>query len=157
MKILVLSDSHGRTGIIEELVEKNAEIRHIFFLGDVLRDIETVQLLYPDKTYYKVAGNCDLFCDCVNEAVTTLGGVKIFYCHGHTLGVKYGKQYLLQRAKTEGAQIALYGHTHKSDVDMDTGILLLNPGSVAQARSGKNSYAVIDLDEKGIRPQIITL
>lgn len=157
MRILVLSDSHGRAGLVEEIVERNADIQHIFFLGDVLRDLETAALLYPQKRFYRVAGNCDLFTGCANEAETVLAGVNIFYCHGHTLGVKTGLQSLMRRAAAQGAQLALYGHTHRANIEFHAGICYVNPGSVSQARGGKNSYAIIDLKGQNIHPTIVTL
>lgn len=157
MKIIVLSDSHGRAGIIEEILEQNAAIEHVFFLGDIVRDIEPASLLYPKKRFYIVRGNCDLFADCPSEAETTLCGVTIFYCHGHTKGVKYGLDGLKRQASATRARLVLYGHTHHSDITYHGGVCYVNPGSVSEARSGRNSYAVIELNEKEIRPTIITL
>lgn len=158
MRILVLSDSHGRAGLVEEIVEKYADIAHVFFLGDVLRDVETAALLYPQKHFYRVAGNCDRFAaDCACEALVTLGGVTVFYCHGHTLGVKYGLQGLMRQAGAQGAQLALYGHTHRANIDFQPGLCLVNPGSVSQARGGRNGYAVIDLQAGSILPTLVEL
>ncbi|MBQ7288964.1 MAG: metallophosphoesterase [Clostridia bacterium] len=155
MRILVLSDSHGRAGLVEEIIEKNPEAEHIFFLGDVLRDLETAKLLFTDKKFYAVAGNCDFYADCPSEATARLGGVKIFYCHGHTLGVKYGTERLFHRAAAEQADLVLYGHTHQANIAQQGECFMVNPGSVAQARNSRNSYAVIDIDEKGIFPSIV--
>ena len=55
MKILVLSDSHGRKQKVEDLISSTPHDL-IFFLGDGMGDFSKY-----DKNIYKVSGNCDFF------------------------------------------------------------------------------------------------
>ena len=59
MRILVISDSHGRSGEIEKAIESHPDIKHVFFLGDCVRDIEDITYIYPDRSFYISEGNCD--------------------------------------------------------------------------------------------------
>lgn len=155
MRIVVISDSHGRTGAIDKILFSQETAKHIFFLGDNVRDMDDFEFLYPDKKFYTVAGNCDYNSLIPSVGVAEIGGVKIFYTHGHTLGVKSTKEHLLKTAKQNGCQIALYGHTHIADTLYEDGVYLVNPGSVSHPRSGSPSYAVIDIEKGGIMPIII--
>ena len=99
-------------------------------------------------------GNCDPFLDGVSETELTLelGGHRIFLCHGHTRGVKYGLGGLLSAAKEKHADIALYGHTHiaHEEYDSESGIYLLCPGSIGAPRDGRFTYGLLSMDTKNV-------
>ena len=59
MRIVVISDSHKRTGVIDKILSSQTEAKHIFFLGDNIDDIEDFEYLYPDKIFHSVCGNCE--------------------------------------------------------------------------------------------------
>ncbi len=158
MRIAIISDSHGCGSIVDRIIrrEKCAEV--IVFLGDVTSDIEDFQYEYTDKKFYIVSGNCDRFSDYPYTSVVNVSGVNIFMTHGHTLGVKGGLGALIQAAKQQDCQIALYGHTHVSNIKYEDGLYIVNPGSCARSRDmAGNSYAVIDIRENGILPNIIRI
>ena len=157
MRITVISDSHKSAGTVRSILAAQAESKHIFFLGDVTSDIEDMKIEFPDKNFYIVSGNCDFFSNYPSSDIETVGGKKIFYTHGHTLSVKYGTGRLLETAKQLNCQIALFGHTHVSQILYEDGIYLVNPGSCSQPRDYRRSYAVIDIEENGIMPIIINI
>ncbi len=157
MRIVVISDTHRNTAVIDKILAAQPQARYVFFLGDNERDIEYAELLYPQKKFFTVAGNCDYNSFLPNTGVAELSGVKIFYTHGHTLNVKYTLSNLLTCAKQNGCAVALYGHTHISKTVYEDGVYIVNPGSAARSREGSNSYAVIDITEKGIMPIIIKI
>ena len=155
MRIIVLSDSHGRKSAVEDAIEAQPNARHVFFLGDVLSDIEDMPYVYPDRIFHSVRGNCDFYSDAALRGFVTLGGKNIFFCHGHEYGVKGGTSTLLSYAKARGADIVLYGHTHVSHTEYCDGTYLVNPGSLGRGREGGCSYAVIDIEKGGVMPVII--
>ena len=157
MRIVVISDSHKRTNVIDDILSAESEARHVFFLGDNISDLDDFEFLYPQKIFHKVSGNCDFISNspCVN--IEIVEGKKILYTHGHTYGVKYGIERLMESAKSNGYDIVLYGHTHVSKILYDDGVYIVNPGSCSQPREGKASYAVIDITDGGIMPVIIEL
>ena len=148
MKLLVFSDSHGRRDLMEKALakEEGKEIKPdgILFAGDGLSDA----LAYREgrSVFYAVAGNCDSAREGAGlEAVFTLQGLTIYLCHGHRWHVKMGTQRLLYRAQEVGAQVAIYGHTHRQKAAYQNGVLLLNPGAL---EAGK--YAVLKLPKEGL-------
>ena len=157
MRIVVISDSHGRTNVIDKILFSQKEAKHVFFLGDNVRDIEDFEFLYPDKSFYVVAGNCDYGLFSPTTGIKEIEGVKIFYTHGHTFSVKSTTEHLLKTAKQNECKIALYGHTHIADTVYEDGVYLVNPGAVSHPRSGSPSYAVIDIEKGGIMPIIINI
>lgn len=155
MRIVVISDSHKRSDIVEKILYAQPDAKAVFFLGDNAGDIEDMQYIFPDKRFYILSGNCDYFSTYPSSDIATVGGKKIFYTHGHTLSVKYSVTHLLKTARQNGCDIALYGHTHISDILYEDGIYLVNPGSCSSPRDSKPSYAVIDIEQSGIMPIII--
>ena len=157
MRITVISDSHRNEKTVRGILADREDSKHIFFLGDITADIEDMNLEFPDKNFYIVSGNCDFCSSYPSSDIETVGGKKIFYTHGHTLGVKHGTERLLDTAKSLNCEIALFGHTHTSQILYEDGIYLVNPGSCSQPRDSHKSYAVIDIEENGIMPIIINI
>ena len=147
MRILVISDSHGRTSKIEEAIESQREAKHIFFLGDCVRDIEDYPFIYPDRTFHIVSGNCDYSSTYKSEDTVILEGKKILFTHGHHLYVKGGIGGLKQTALREGADIVLFGHTHIPYYEKENGVIYANPGSISRPRLKDRCYGVIEIDD----------
>lgn len=155
MRILVISDSHGRFSAIENAVAAQPDAKHVFFLGDKLSDIENMEYFFPDREFHFVCGNCDFGSEAPVTLTLTLENKKILYTHGHAFGVKHGTGALLSYGKARGADIVLYGHTHVANTEYADGIYLVNPGSIGHSREGRCSYAVIDIVSGQIMPIII--
>lgn len=156
MRLLAISDTHGRPALIDRVLRREAEVREVFFLGDVVRDIEEIMPEYPEKNFHIVRGNCDYFCNypLFDIAEYKEYGVSVYYAHGHRHFVKSGSEGILEAAQGVGADIALYGHTHVSGIDYRDGVYIINCGSLALPRNGAASYAVIDITKAGILPAI---
>ncbi len=136
MKILVFSDSHGR---VEPMVDAVELYRPdvAFHLGDVVRDAEKLRLACPKLDLRQVAGNCDWGrTDYETEGVARLEGKTVFYFHGHTAGVKLGPGQAVSRARSVGADILLFGHTHRPFHERydDGRLLAVNPGAIQDGR-----------------------
>ena len=157
MKLLVISDSHKADNTVEDIICRHPDIKHIFFLGDNTADIENLEFLYDDKNFYIVSGNCDYICEYSLYGIEKISGHNIFYTHGHTYCVKEGLSQLSGVAQNCGCDIVLYGHTHISDITYKDGMYFVNPGSCRKSRNGINSYAVIEICEKGVIPSIIPI
>ena len=157
MRIVVISDSHKRSDIVEKILYAQPDASHVFFLGDNAGDIEDLQYIFPNKIFHILSGNCDYFYNYPSSSMVSVAGKKIFFTHGHTLSVKYGVENLLKTTRQNGCDIALYGHTHVANILYEDGIYIVNPGSCSQSRNGKESYAVIDIEPNGIMPIIVEL
>lgn len=118
-----------------------------FFLGDGERDLKALQERYPALPVFAVRGNCDLRSGLSSSLVCTVGGVRVLAVHGHLHQVKYepGLESLTAAAKEAGAQLALFGHTHRPTLETRQGITLLNPGAAGSGKHG--TYAVLSLED----------
>lgn len=151
MKILVMSDSHGRRDLVEKCIVQHPDAQVVLFLGDVLADIRNMDQKFTNREFYYVKGNCDFGSDVPAELLITLEGTGILLTHGHAHGVKYGLNGLIDHARKKGAKIALYGHTHVPYNQYHDGIYVLNPGSLAYPRNYSTpSYGLIEITPKGI-------
>ena len=157
MRILVLSDAHGRFAPLEQAISAQAEAKTVLFLGDGERCFEELAPLFPDRMFISVAGNCDFGSVSPAVRVLTLGGVTVYMTHGHLQSVKSGLAELERSARAAGAQLALFGHTHVALARYADGLHLLNPGSVARPATGHASYGFVDITPAGIVTQIVEL
>jgi len=157
MKILVLSDSHGVTKLMADIVEKHeSDVVCTLFLGDYLRDIEKIAEKFYDMTYYVVPGNCDFYSNLPRELTVEIGGKKIWMSHGDHFGVKSGYERIQSAAAARGADICLFGHSHVATAFEKNGILFLNPGSITEPRGPLwKSYAVIEILGNAVLHKII--
>lgn len=137
MRVLLISDSHGKKEFLDELLERN--YNYVFFLGDGLRDLGVN--VYDPKVKF-VKGNCDLFA--FNEPITEtlfLEGHKILLTHGDYFKVKLGLETLEMFGEEKGYNLVCYGHTHtKNECDVNQ-IKYVNPGSLKNG-----DYAEITLN-----------
>ncbi len=157
MRLVVISDSHGRGVIVDQIIRREKRADMFIFLGDKTDDIEDFTYEYTDKRFCIVSGNCDFMPSYPSTAVIKVDNINVFACHGHSLGVKGGLGLLIKAARQQNCQIALYGHTHIPNIKYEDGLYLVNPGSCARSREGGNSYAAIDIRENGILPSIIRI
>lgn len=153
MKIIVMSDSHGKCGNLIDIGLSHRNADAFIFLGDGWRDFEDFSLYFDNKLCISVNGNCDLGCNAENEKILFLGGKKFIITHGHTFSVKSGIGGMIAEAKRNKCDIMLYGHTHIPHNEYRDGLYILNPGSAG--RGGKNSYGIIEITPSGIMTNII--
>ena len=79
----------------------------------------------------------------------TLDGVKFFLTHGHRYSVKYTLDALLNAAYFAGANIVLFGHTHRAVNETMQGLYVVNPGTAGVGAAC--TYACIETENGAIR------
>jgi putative phosphoesterase len=137
-RVGLISDTHGYLDQRAEWVFANAGLSAIVHAGDVqgasiLYDLEAIAPLTA------VAGNMDVEpvpgWDLPGVARTTVEGVRIAVVHK------------LQRALVEaGADVVVYGHTHRARVEREGATLVVNPGSATHPRSGASpSVGILEI------------
>ena len=67
MKVLIVSDTHGREQNLAEALEQTGPIDQLIHLGDVEGGAEHIRELAGDAPAAIIAGNNDFFCDLPNE------------------------------------------------------------------------------------------
>ncbi|MGL4687774.1 MAG: YfcE family phosphodiesterase [Fusobacteriaceae bacterium] len=146
MKILVLSDSHGREDSIINLCEKE-QPDTLIFLGDCTEDIEDLMYTYNNIKKIVVRGNCDFY-DNKNkeETIVELENTVFFLTHGHLYNVKNTYEVLIKKSQEIKANIVLFGHTHIKELFVRDKIYYFNPGALKD-----NSYGIIIIENKNIK------
>ncbi|MDG5786901.1 metallophosphoesterase [Evansella sp. AB-P1] len=148
MRALVMSDSHGWTNEVQEIVQRHEqEVDIIFHCGDseLKKDSLTAE------TVNTVRGNCDFDESFPNELTKDVNGVRFFVTHGHLQNVKMNEMILLYRGLELGAHIVCFGHTHIPTAIQKDDIILVNPGSMRLPRHGTiGTYAIIKKVENQI-------
>ena len=149
MKYLIVSDVHGFYAELNCILDTEKDIKNVIFLGDGLSDIQRAQMEYPDHNFICVKGNCDLFDKTESMKILTLEGCKVLITHGDGFDVKTSKLALRRTAINLGAEIVLYGHTHRQYYEYLDGLYIFCPGSVKpEAASAYNpSYGIMDFSE----------
>jgi putative phosphoesterase len=157
MRIVVISDTHGRYATFENIVTAHPEAELFIHLGDNEKETNKIRLMYPKIRLLNVQGNCDYFSNTPLEDEIVCAGKRIFYTHGHTYNVKHSTAYIVFKAKQKKADILLFGHTHTAFTSYDDGLYIMNPGSPYNPREGRPSYGIIDITDAGIVLNIINI
>lgn len=138
-RLLVVSDSHGRSQGMASLADQAQRPDLILHLGD-MQDDPDLLALELDCPILAVAGNCDSGYRSGRlpmDRLIVICGWRIFMTHGHIDHVKQGTEALVQRAVKPPfrANVICYGHTHQRRVRsigfQGQSIRLLNPGSAS--------------------------
>lgn len=143
----VFSDTHGNTARMLEAV-RASKPDAIIHLGDYDRDTQILEEEFPEIPLYRVCGNCDVSPMAPDSLVAQLGPVKAFLTHGHQYDVDWGRlDYLVYAAQEAECSLAMFGHTHRADLQEMGGVTLLNPGTAGRGRD--LSWAWVEVFENG--------
>ena len=110
MRILVISDSHGRNDDIEGVLKQVGDIDMMIHCGDVERGDSYIREI-ADCPVVMVAGNNDYYLDLPSEEEVRIGDYKVLVTHGHGYYVNSGVDYLREHALEYGYDVVMYGHT----------------------------------------------
>ena len=118
----------------------------LIHLGDVEGGEDYITALADCPTHI-VRGNNDFFSDLPGEEEFMMGGYHMFISHGHYYYVSMGEERLKEEARARGADIVMYGHTHKPTLTREEDLITLNPGSIAYPRQEgrRPSYMVMEI------------
>ena len=149
MKVLIVSDTHRHNENFVKAVERTAPIDLVVHCGD----IEGSELFISQAAgcpVQMVAGNNDFFSELPGELTFKIGALQVWVTHGHNYYVSMGNETIKKEAIDRGADIVLYGHTHRPVIDIDDDIIAVNPGSLSYPRQeGRQpSYAIMEIDRE---------
>lgn len=153
LRILIMSDSHGRNENVElaiaQVREEIGEFQMLIHLGDVgdARELESL----AGVPCYIVRGNTDYDAKLLNANVIEAGGHRIFATHGHLYQVDMRLDLLRFAALENYCDIAMYGHTHVPYLEEDPDdVTILNPGSISKPRQADHryTYMVMEIDDE---------
>lgn len=150
MKILVVSDTHGRDGNLDLVLSKVKPVDALIHCGD-LEGRETYISSVVDCPTYMVAGNNDFFTELKRELEVDLGGHRLLIAHGHNYGVALDPGGIIDEANARKKDIVLFGHTHRPVIVYRGRVTAVNPGSLSFPRQEgrRPSYAIMEIDHRG--------
>jgi hypothetical protein len=147
MDILVVSDIHRQTDILQVLIKRHPTAKLFLDAGDSERreiDIE------PFET---VKGNCDFFIKNKYRIVKILTH-QIYIFHGNQFLLNFDN--LASLAKQNECDIIIHGHTHRPYYAFHNGIHILCPGSPSFPRTIIGAtYGIISISEEEVRIKIL--
>ena len=151
MKILIVSDTHGRERNLERVLEIEKDFDYFIHLGDVEDGEDYIRALIGNVQLAMVAGNNDFYTDLPHEVVLELGKHRALITHGHYYYVSMGHDRLYQEALARGLDVVMYGHTHRPCLEQIHGVTILNPGSLTLPRQKgyRPSYIMMEIDPTG--------
>ncbi len=165
MKVLVISDTHKdltSAGLaIRQMIKQGLDI--VIHCGDHIDDAIKLEKQYPQLKFFYVPGNCDgwFFRHDEKIKVINIEDKKVLITHGDRHNIKLNYNELFEEVKRKNADIGLCGHSHIAHVETqkDTGIIIVNPGSISLPRDSKYpSYAVLDIEKgKEIKVKIMLI
>lgn len=150
MRILIVSDTHGRHGNLDEVLERETNIDILLHLGDVEDDEHYIEAI-AECPVHMIAGNNDYFSYLPKEKEIKIGKYQVFMTHGHSYYVSMDTRRLRQEAQSRGVDIVMFGHTHKPYIDMDGDVMIINPGSLSYPRQEgrRPTYIMMEIDSSG--------
>ena len=148
MKILIVSDTHRKNDNYLEVVKRCAPIDMVIHCGDI-EGSEFIIEQAVDCPVEMVMGNNDFFSELPREKEFMLGKYKVWLTHGHTYYVSMENKTIKKEAALKGADIVMYGHSHRPVVDYDEGVIAVNPGSLTYPRQEgrRPSYILMEIDK----------
>ena len=149
MKILVVSDTHGRDSGLEKAVAQESPFDMLIHCGDVEGREDYIEAL-AECPCCIVSGNNDFFSDLPREEIVSIAGRNFLVTHGHYYGVSMELAGIEDEARSRNLDGVFFGHTHRPVLKIKNGFLLLNPGSLSYPRQQgrRSSYAVLWTDDQ---------
>ena len=150
MKVLIVSDTHGRDENLEIAINREAPFDMLVHCGDVEGREFYIEAL-AECPCSIVSGNNDFFSDLPREEEIEIAGKKFLVTHGHYYGVSIDETGVVEEAHSRNCDGVMFGHTHRPVLEVIDGILAINPGSLSYPRQmgRRPSYVVLETDEDG--------
>ena len=158
----MLSDTHipRRAGELPRSVTDALEGVDLLIHAGDFTSMELYQKLQAFGPLKAVHGNMDdpELCETLPERlIFDLEGQRIGLMHGFGAPYRLGER-VIQRFGEERLDLVIFGHSHRAQVKEISGTTLLNPGSPTDHFfATRQSYAMLEIGESGIRSEIIYL
>lgn len=141
-KIVVVSDNHGKLGVLYDIVETHKDASVFIHCGDVELNDDII------NKFYVVSGNNDYYSSYAQNLVIKVLSETIYVTHGHEYIPFKRMNHLHEVGQKLNASIVCFGHEHIYKVKQYNDLLVVNPGSLNYNRDGsKPSYMTIQVKE----------
>jgi hypothetical protein len=163
-RIMVISDTHEDMATLRMLMEylKEARIDLVVHLGDYYSD--TSLLEHEGHALVKVPGTWDPhYYDphVPNRRFIDALGWRLFLTHTpeshyNDLADDIKPETILQSGQ---ADIFLFGHTHRAEINLRNGVIMINPGHMScdETRGFPLTFALLDIDPASVTVNLLQL
>lgn len=150
MKVLIVSDTHGKDENLEKVLEIEKPLDMLIHLGDVEGSEKYIPII-AECPCEMVAGNNDFFSTLPRELEIEIAGYRALLTHGNYYYVSLGPETLITEGVSREKDIVMFGHTHRPYLEQQDDFVILNPGSLSYPRQdGKiPTYIVMEIEEDG--------
>jgi len=153
MRIGIISDTHDRLPFINKAVRKmnEEEVELVLHAGDYSAPFAAYRFKPLKAKMIGVLGNNDAEKELLRRNFNEIGieirgrfaeiqvdGLKIALLHGEET------ELLRSLLNARSYNVVVYGHTHRSEVKRENGVLAINPGEACGYLSGKATVGVLD-------------
>lgn len=148
MRVLIISDTHGRHENLMKALEAEETVDLVIHLGDAEGCEEYIEEIAGCPLEI-VSGNSDFFSELCQEKELEVGPYKILITHGHYYYVNAGLEDIKKEAEGRGCDIVMFGHTHRPLIHYGKKVIAVNPGSLSYPRQeGKQpSYIIMEIKD----------
>lgn len=154
MKILIVSDTHGRHDSLLKVLRREEPVDMLIHCGDTEGGEDWIRQHTRCLSVPIVRGNNDFFSSLPPELELDIAGIHVFITHGHGYGISMGTERLVEEAASRKAGIVMCGHTHRPMAEKTDGIWVINPGSLSYPRQeGHDPTYIIMTAEEGEEPK----
>lgn len=158
--LVVLSDTHRTdgTGLVGAAEAAVAEAEVVVHAGDFTTEavVDNIREAAGDAAFHAVHGNADepAVIECLpTETTLSYAGVRIAVTHRS----RSGTTGLTMFGRQQGADLVVFGHSHRPTVEQMGAVTLLNPGSHADPRGAKQSFAVLRPEDGTLAGELRTV
>lgn len=156
--LVVLSDTHAADGtaLVGAAADAVDDADLVIHAGDFTTEAVLESFYDATDEFRAVHGNADnpVVTERLPEATTVeYAGVRIAMTHRQ----RGGATGLAMFGRERGADLVVSGHTHRPRVDEEGSVTLLNPGSHADPRGARQSFAVLEPTDGGLAGRLKTV
>ncbi len=142
MKIGVLSDTHKKTALSQDIITQLLNDGAEFFIhaGDIVKTENLDQLKNSGKKYVAVYGNNDAHLVEVHNQYNLQQEPHLFKLAKTTFKLMHLPYYM-----SPDTEIVIFGHTHEFECDFKNGTLFLNPGEACARNDGRSECVLLEV------------
>lgn len=157
MKILVFSDTHSYLDNARYVLRRIGEkMDMVFHLGDHDADALALQREFSYLPFHYVKGNNDYLMDTPSKKMVCVAGKNLLLTHGHKQRVHWNPNTIEYWAEEQGADVVLFGHTHRPFWDDSGRVAMFNPGSISLPRGGtRATFGILTIENGRIEAAIM--
>ena len=156
--LVVLSDTHRSTGtgLVGAAASAVNDADAVLHAGDFTGEAVLDAFRDAVPAFHGVSGNRDgpgVAERLPEETTFEYAGVRIAATHRD----RSGATGLTMFGRQQGADLVVFGHSHRPTVEEMEAVTLLNPGSHADPRGARQSFAVLEPTDGGLDGRLVTV